>query len=152
MGYTREGVQITSGPSSGIFTRLFDKRMALSARIKAGVSQVASGPAAAIITGDRSSLTRAQLQDLRRSNLAHLLAISGLHVALLTGLVFGFFRRLCLLNTNAFLHFSAKKIAAGLAILVGLYYLLISGATVSTQRAFIMVSIVMLGCFSIGAP
>ena len=121
--------------------------MALSARIKAGVSQVASGPAAAIITGDRSSLTRAQLQDLRRSNLAHLLAISGLHVALLTGLVFGFFRRLCLLNTNAFLHFSAKKIAAGLAILVGLYYLLISGAAVSTQRAFIMVSIVMLGVF-----
>ena len=147
VGYTREGVQITSGPSSGIFTRLFDKRMALSARIKAGVSQVASGPAAAIITGDRSSLTRAQLQDLRRSNLAHLLAISGLHVALLTGVVFGFFRRLCLLNTNAFLHFNAKKIAAGLAILIGLYYLLISGAAVSTQRAFIMVSIVMLGVF-----
>ena len=121
--------------------------MVLSARIKAGVSQVASGPAAAIIMGDRSSLTRAQLQDLRRSNLAHLLAISGLHVALLTGVVFGFFRRLCLLNTNAFLHFSAKKIAAGLAILIGLYYLLISGAAVSTQRAFIMVSIVMLGVF-----
>ncbi|MED7677195.1 DUF4131 domain-containing protein [Rhodobacteraceae bacterium IMCC15231] len=151
VGYTREGVQITSGPSSGIFTRLFDKRMALSARIKAGGSQVASGPAAAIITGDRSSLTRAQLQDLRRSNLAHLLAISGLHVALLTGVVFGFFRRLCLLNTNGSLHFNAKKIAAGLAILIGLYYLLISGAAVSTQRAFIMVSIVMLGCFSIGA-
>ena len=109
MGYTREGVQITSGPSSGIFTRLFDKRKALSAQIKAGVSQVASGPAAAIITGDRSSLSHAQLQDLRRSNLANLLAISGLHVALLTEVVFGFFRRLCLLNTNAFLHFNAKK-------------------------------------------
>ena len=147
VGYTREGVHITSGPSSGIFMRLFDRRMALSARIKAGVSEAASGPAAAIITGDRSSLTRAQLQDLRRSNLAHLLAISGLHVALLTGVVFGFFRRLCLLNANAFLHFNAKKIAAGFAILIGFYYLMISGAAVSTQRAFIMVSIVMLGVF-----
>ena len=147
VGYTREGVHITSGPSSGIFTRLFDRRMALSARIKAGVSEAASGPAAAIITGDRSSLTRAQLQDLRRSNLAHLLAISGLHVALLTGVVFGVFRRLCLLNANAFLHFNAKKIAAGFAILIGFYYVMISGAAVSTQRAFIMVSIVMLGVF-----
>ncbi len=147
VGYTREGVHITSGPSSGIFMRLFDRRMALSARIKAGISKAASGPAAAIITGDRSSLTRAQLQDLRRSNLAHLLAISGLHVALLTGVVFGFFRRLCLLNANAFLHFNAKKIAACFAILIGFYYLMISGAAVSTQRAFIMVSIVMLGVF-----
>ncbi|MGB1358053.1 MAG: ComEC/Rec2 family competence protein, partial [Paracoccaceae bacterium] len=147
VGYTREGVHITSGPSSGIFMRLFDRRMALSARIKAGVSEAASGPAAAIITGDRSSLTRAQLRDLRRSNLAHLLAISGLHVALLTGVVFGFFRRLCLLNANALLHFNAKKIAAGFAILIGFYYVMISGAAVSTQRAFIMVSIVMLGVF-----
>ena len=147
VGYTREGVHITSGPSSGIFTRLFDRRMALSARIKAGVSDAASGPAAAIMTGDRSSLTRAQLQDLRRSNLAHLLAISGLHVALLTGVVFGVFRRLCLLNANAFLHFNAKKIAAGFAILIGFYYVMISGAAVSTQRAFIMVSIVMLRVF-----
>jgi len=147
VGYTREGVHITSGPSSGIFMRLFDRRMALSARIKAGVSEAASGPAAAIITGDRSSLTRAQLRDLRRSNLAHLLAISGLHVALLTGVVFGFFRRLCLLNANAFLHLNAKKIAAGFAILIGFYYVMISGAAVSTQRAFIMVSIVMLGVF-----
>ncbi len=147
VGYTQEGVHITSGPSSGIFMRLFDRRMALSARIKAGVSEAASGPAAAIITGDRSSLTRAQLRDLRRSNLAHLLAISGLHVALLTGVVFGFFRRLCLLNANAFWHFNAKKIAAGFAILIGFYYVMISGAAVSTQRAFIMVSIVMLGVF-----
>ena len=84
-------MHITSGPSSGIFMRLFDRRMALSARIKAGVSEAASGPAAAIITGDRSSLTRAQLRDLRRSNLAHLLAISGLHVALLTGWCLGSF-------------------------------------------------------------
>lgn len=40
-----------------------------------------------------------------------------------------------------------KKIAAGFAILIGFYYLMISGAAVSTQRAFIMVSIVMLGVF-----
>ena len=62
-------------------------------------------------------------------------------------MVFGVFRRLCLWNANAFLHFNAKKIAAGCAILIGFYYVMISGAAVSTQRAFIMVSIVMLGVF-----
>ena len=101
VGYTRERVHITSGLSSGIFTRLFDRRMALSARIKAGVSDAASGTAAVINTGDSSSPTRAQLQDLRRSNLAHLQAISGSHMALLTGLVFGFFAYVYLMQMPA---------------------------------------------------
>ena len=51
------------------------------------------------------------------------------------------------MNTNAFLHFYSKKKAASSAILIGLYYLLIPGAAVSTQCALIMVSIVMPGMF-----
>ena len=51
--------------------------------------------------------------------------------------------RLCLFNANACLHSKAKKIAAGFAILIGFYYLMISGAAVSTQCALIMVSFVM---------
>ncbi len=48
--------------------------------------------ATAVMTGDRSAMERGAVQDLRASNLAHLLAISGLHMGLLTGFVFAALR------------------------------------------------------------
>ncbi|HSF92131.1 MAG TPA: ComEC/Rec2 family competence protein, partial [Paracoccaceae bacterium] len=79
--------------------------------------------------------------DLRASNLAHLLAISGLHMGLLTGFVFGLLR---LILVPLALWFPVKKWAAVAALLAGLGYLTLSGATVATQRAFIMTAVVFL--------
>ena len=44
--------------------------------------------AAAIIVGDRAAIEEADAEALRISSLAHLLAISGLHMGMLTGMVF----------------------------------------------------------------
>ncbi|WP_365734135.1 ComEC/Rec2 family competence protein [Planktotalea sp.] len=44
------------------------------------------------MTGDRSGLSAETLRNLRHSNLAHLLAISGLHMGLLVALVFAALR------------------------------------------------------------
>ena len=44
--------------------------------------------AAAIMTGDRSGIKQEHVSALRRSNLAHLLAIFGLHKKLLVGVIF----------------------------------------------------------------
>ena len=100
--------------------------------------------AAAIITGDRSRIDDEVLQTLRDSNLAHLLAISGLHMGLLTGFVFLLFRYGLALFPRFALRLPVKKIGAVAAFLVGLAYLFISGQSVATQRAFIMVSVVLL--------
>jgi competence protein ComEC len=81
---------------------------------------------------------------LRGANLSHLLAISGLHMALLTGFVFATLRYGLALVPPLALRVSSKKVAAGVALVAGAIYLALSGGNVATERAFVMVA-VMLG-------
>ena len=97
--------------------------------------------AAAIIVGDRSGIDDRNAEALRASNLAHLLAISGLHMGILTGLIFAFVRFALALPPRIALRWPTKKIAAMAALLAGLAYLGLSGGTIATQRAFIMVTV-----------
>lgn len=76
--------------------------------------------------------------------MAHLLAISGLHIGLVAGLLFFAMRLGLAMIEPVALRYPIKKVAALGAILGAFAYLLISGATIPTQRAFLMVSIVML--------
>ncbi len=100
--------------------------------------------AAGAITGDRSGISRQVVEDLRDSSLSHLLAISGMNMALLTGFVFMVLRYGLALIPSLALRVNAKKLAAVAAFGVALFYLLLSGANVATERAFLMVT-VMLG-------
>lgn len=119
-------------------------RLALSNQIAAQIGGREGGFAAAIFTGDRSHIDQDSLEDLRASNLAHLLAISGLHMGLLTGFVFALVRIGLAIFPVFALRFSAKKVAACAAIGAGLTYLILSGASVATQRAFVMVLVMFL--------
>jgi competence protein ComEC len=101
--------------------------------------------AAAIITGDRSRIDPMMLDDLRASNLAHLLAISGLHMGLLVGFVFALVRYGLALVPYVALHWPAKRIGAIFALIAGFTYLQISGSAVATERAYIMVSVMLVG-------
>lgn len=102
------------------------------------------GFAAAITAGDRSGVGEQTLTALRQSNLAHLLAISGLHMGLLTGFVFAAVRVLFCLVPPVALRWPVKKLAALAALAAGAGYLMLSGGNVATERAFVMVA-VMLG-------
>lgn len=99
---------------------------------------------AGIMTGDRSGLSREAVQALRDTNMAHLLAISGMHMAFLTGFVFAGVRMGIAAVPPLALRVNGKKLAAVVALGVAAFYLALSGANVATERAFIMVS-VMLG-------
>ncbi|MEM8791117.1 MAG: ComEC/Rec2 family competence protein [Pseudomonadota bacterium] len=116
----------------------------LSAAIRQHLPGPAGGFAAAIIVGDRAYIEEADAEALRTANLAHLLAISGLHMGILTGLVFGGVRLLLAMSGAFAMRFSAKKLAAMAALLVAAGYLVMSGSTVATQRAFIMVGVALL--------
>ncbi len=96
--------------------------------------------AAALITGVRGYLTKDTVEAMRASGLAHLLAISGMHMAMVSGLIYMLIRRLLAFNHTV----NAKKPAAFFAILAAFAYLLLAGAPVSTQRAFIMTTIILL--------
>ncbi len=144
VGYTRNPViPAYSEPVSNFKVRLFSLRMKISTKIKGRILGQNGAFAAAIITGDRSDIDPNILISLRASNLAHLLAISGLHMGMLSGFVFSILRYGFAIFPYLSLRARPKKLAAGLAILAGAGYLMLSGASVATQRAFIMTAVVL---------
>ncbi len=84
------------------------------------------------------------LSALLASNLAHLLAISGLHMGLLTGFVFAVVRVGLSLWPAVALRLPVKKIAATVGLFAGAGYLLLSGGNVATERAYIMVAVMLV--------
>jgi competence protein ComEC len=84
------------------------------------------------------------LKALRESNLAHLLAISGLHMGLLVGFVFATLRYGMALHGWSALYLPTKKIAAMGALGAATVYLLLSGGNVATERAYVMAAVALL--------
>ena len=132
---------IRPGTGEGWLSRLRDR---MAGRIAGSIDGDAGGVAAALITGDRSRIAEADEQALRDSGLAHLLAISGLHMGLVTGFLFFGLRFLLALRPAWALRHPIKKWAAGTAIVGGAGYLLLTGGSVPTVRAFVMIALVML--------
>ncbi|MEL6375716.1 MAG: ComEC/Rec2 family competence protein [Pseudomonadota bacterium] len=142
VGYTRNPVIILAPAERGQL--LFKARVALADRVRAVLPGENGAFAAAIMTGDRSAIGQETLQSLRVSNLAHLLAISGLHMGLLTGFVFAALRYGFALIPWLALRFPVKKLAAVGAMIAAAGYLALSGGSVATERAFIMVTVMLL--------
>jgi len=141
VGYTRVPVLALSPPEDDL--RIFSARMWLSARVQAALPGERGAFAAAIVSGDRSGMGQETLQALRDTNLAHLIAISGLHMGLLAGVVFGGLRAGFALMPRVALRWPVKKIAAIGALIAAAGYLALSGGNVSTERAFIMVAVAL---------
>ena len=100
--------------------------------------------AAALMTGDRSAIPEDVMNKVRDSGLAHLLAISGLHIGLVAGILFIGLRSVLVLIPYIALRYPIKKWVAALAIPGALAYALISGASIPTLRAFLMITLVLL--------
>ena len=132
------------GEGSGLLPLLSQVRHWVSARILAHTTPSAGPFAAALLTGDRSAIEKTTLQAMRDSGLAHLLAISGLHVGLIAGFIFFATRGLLALIEPLALRAPIKKWAAACALVGAAAYLLLSGLSVPTQRAFVMVGVVLL--------
>ena len=119
-------------------------RQRLSMRIRGAIVGEAGAVAAALITGDRSAISKPVLQAFRDSGIAHLLAISGLHVGLVAGLLFFGLRALLALMPALALSFPIKKWAALFAIGGAFFYTMLAGATVPTERAFVMIGLILV--------
>ena len=99
---------------------------------------------AALLTGERSGIDNQDAEALRASGLGHLLAISGLHMALVGGGVFFVVSLSFALIQPLARRYDIRKPAAMAAIVASAVYLVISGAPVSAQRAFIMLLVAFL--------
>lgn len=103
----------------------------------------AGGFLAAIATGDRSWLDPVDVEALQASGLAHIVSVSGLHVALVSGLVFlAVWRGLALWPWVA-LRVDARKPAAAAAFAAALAYTVFTGAEAPAVRACVMTAVVL---------
>ena len=119
-------------------------RQAATGRIMAVLEPPTGAVAAALLTGQRSAVPEATLDAIRQSGLAHLLAISGLHLGLVASVLFVGFRTVAAAVERLALGYPIKSWAAVFALAGTFCYLGITGATVPTQRAFIMTAIVLV--------
>ncbi|WP_299358909.1 ComEC/Rec2 family competence protein [uncultured Paracoccus sp.] len=147
VGYTRNPVlTIAPAPARGAMA-LHRLRMRASAGIAEAIGGQEGAVAAALLTGDRSRIAEVTNDIMRQSNLYHIVSISGLHMAMLAGFVYAALR-LGLIGLQAGgalpLGPPMHKMAAAGALLAAGAYLWLSGGGVPTERAFIMVA-VMLG-------
>ena len=149
IGYARVPL-LQAAPEAGGMTLAVERaRAAIGDALRARMDGQTGQVAVAITTGDRSGISAEVTEALRVSNLAHLLAISGLHMGLLVGFVFWAVRGGLALFPSIALRHPTRAWAAAAALPFALAYLFISGGSVATQRAFIM-AVVMLGAVMLG--
>jgi len=120
-------------------------REAINQRIHAVLPGDRGSIASALITGKRNAISDPVRNAFYISSLAHVLAISGFHMAVVAGIAFFFIRAGLALMPALAAHRPIKKWAAAAALVTAAFYLVLSGASVSTQRAFIMIVIVLIG-------
>ena len=131
-------------PASRIAAWTENIRLALAGRIRAQIGGPEGEIAAALIAGVRAGIPEEINEALRRTGLAHVLSISGLHMALvalsvMTALRSGF----ALFPAFASRH-PTKKYGAALSLLACAAYLAISGIEVAALRSFIMLAVMLL--------
>ncbi len=119
-------------------------RTAMTARIRAALPGEVGAIASALITGDTHAIPPTDADAFRNAGLAHILVIAGLHMGMVAGIVFFAVRALLALVPRIALYHPTKKYAAAAAIAVTFGYMLLSGATVSSRRAFVMTGLALL--------
>lgn len=119
-------------------------RYDLAKRIVARQGERAGGIAAAMTTGHEAWLDPAEVEVMRSSGLAHILSISGLHMAVVGGFVFFLVRLLVAAWPWLALRVPGKKVAAWAGLLAVGGYLVISGHPPPAERAAITASIAFI--------
>ena len=119
-------------------------RDAIDARIRTTLSGDARAIATALLTGRRDAISPEVNDAMFISGLGHVLSISGYHMAVVAGVVFFAVRALLALIPALTVAFPIKKWSAVAALAAALFYLLLSGAEVATQRSFFMTAVVLI--------
>jgi ComEC/Rec2-related protein len=103
-------------------------RWSLTRRLVDQLGPDRGGLAAAMTTGHEAFVPPAQVEALRAAGLAHIISISGLHMAIVGGFVFALVRLTVALAPALALRLSGRKLAAAAGGVAVLGYLVLSGA------------------------
>ncbi|MFN9337108.1 MAG: ComEC/Rec2 family competence protein [Alphaproteobacteria bacterium] len=142
VGFAIGAAEVT--PGAGEAPLLAGLRTALETRVMAALPGSAGAISAALLTGSQSAIPTADLNAMRDSGLAHLLSVSGLHIAIVMSVSFWVTRLLLALYRPVALRVPGKLMAGCGALLAGGFYMLLTGAQVPMQRSFAMACLVTL--------
>jgi competence protein ComEC len=126
------------GIAIAIADEISDARARIAQRIRGQLPDATGAIAIALMVGDQTALRAVDLNAMRDSGLAHLLSISGLHIAIAAGLFFFGLRFALAFVPWVALRYPVKKWAAALAILAAALYAGLAGWTPPTQRSLVM--------------
>jgi len=149
IGYATSRIEpLAQGPPAPAGLRLWagiDRlRTAVGARIRDALPGEEGAVAVALITGKRGGIPERVTEAMRDAGLAHVLAISGLHMVIMAGSVFWLVRAVLAGIPALALRYPIKKWAAVAALLAATFYLVLSGGAVPTVRAYLMMGVVMI--------
>lgn len=132
-----EIVQPAAAPGADLRTRL-------STHIQSRIAGSGGGIASALATGDQGAIAEEDSEAMRRSGLAHLLSVSGLHVTAVTAAAMLLVLRLLALSPTLALRWRLPLVAAGAGALAAVGYTLLTGAEVPTIRSCAAALLVLL--------
>ena len=142
-GYVRSGRRIGSAPALSL-ARVDAVRAGLARSIRAALDGHGSeGLVRALAIGDRSGVSDQRWRTLRVTGIAHLMAISGLHIGMAAGAAYWVALRAWTLLPRAALLVAAPQVAAVAAMLAALGYALLAGLALPTQRALVMLAVLL---------
>jgi competence protein ComEC len=149
VGFVYGTPRVLSAPAPGVLerlnARLDELRLSMASRIERAIPGSDGSIAAALITGERGEIDPDDNQAYRDSGLAHVLSISGVHLALAGLGVFWVLRALLALWPRVAFTQPIKKWAAIGAFLGSTFYLAISGGGSPADRSYLMLSMMLLG-------
>ena len=140
-GYVRAGEVVDSAPVISL-ARVDMVRADLARWIRSALDGYGSeGLVRALAIGDRSGLSQDHWRTLRVTGIAHLMAISGLHVGMAAGAAYWLALRAWTLVPRAALLVPAPQVAGVAAMLAAFAYALLAGLALPTQRALLMLGV-----------
>ena len=134
VGFAVSRPRVLSKAQSG----LSNVRHQITRKIYEKMPRKTASLACGLITGDKAALPQNIREDFSQSGLSHLLAISGLHISALAGMAFFLCRFFLARWTALALSINIDRISGVLALALTGTYLVISGQSLSSIRAFSM--------------
>lgn len=145
VGFIYKEITVLEDTRVSSFGQMVERlRRTIAMRIESAVPHPEAGIVIALMTGRKTAIAEEDNEAMRAAGLAHMLAISGLHVGLFSGAIFFIMRLLMACVPGMALHHPIKKYAAVLAVMAAAGYMLLAGASIPSQRALLMTSVVFL--------
>ncbi len=124
-------VKIIKTSKISIFAKIKDK-------IIRNVKEKSKSPLAiSLLTGNKKELDKKIYKDFQEAGIAHILAISGLHIGGIALIFFLLFHKFFSLFKNLSEKYDNRKISLLLSLLVAYFFLFLADFPISGQRAFI---------------